>query len=149
MAQGAPGLSNHHKVKPELVSMTTGHAVRLRVVDQIILDRMLMRDLITKEQFDTANAFRADLFKAGITGPGTSSMGPRAQLEPSQMGDNKAMALMKVGQAISDLDAKCGRKIRQAVIDLCLDLLEPRARWATEGLDVLRVFRERWRANDA
>ena len=72
---GAELLGKHHSLKAEFIG--SSNEVRFRVVDQSTLDKLLMNDSISLDQYKCLDNLYSDFHRAGLIGIKASNYNPR------------------------------------------------------------------------
>jgi len=98
--------------------------IHLRVVDQIELDRLLHRGVITQEEWSTGEQIYRLLYKAGMLGASKSTLNVSGRSgDPQSISEKRSDALCIVSDIINHLDKTCGRDARTFFINMIvLDL---------------------------
>jgi hypothetical protein len=118
---GTKEFAHRYILKPELISASTGHSVHMRVVDETICDRLLLRNRITLQEHQLCNKLAYDLHRANF------SKIPGSKLEPSSgRPDPHAMmltdSLVEVGRLFNYLDETMGPQTRHMMTNALLDM---------------------------
>jgi hypothetical protein len=81
-------------LKAEFIGNT--NKVRVRVVDQTCLDRLLMNDSISLDQYKSVDVLFSEFNKAGMIGVKATNYNPRITATYDQNGDRQAVLRSKV-----------------------------------------------------
>lgn len=114
----------HNKAMPQLTGK--GREFRLRIVDGTAIDRLLMKDRITLDQYATLDHFSEDLYRADLMGLHAADFEPRVTSGNNQdVAHDVAMRRVKVNEIILHMDENVGAGIRRLVVSVCLDEIDP------------------------
>jgi hypothetical protein len=108
-------------MKPELVGASSGHAVHMRVVDETVCDRLLLKNRITLQEHQITEKLHNDLRRANFSKVGSSRLEPSSGTpdpHASMMTDH----MVEVGKLFSYLDSQVGTKVRNYLTNVCLDM---------------------------
>lgn len=145
---GPPELARHYTLKPVLQSQRTGNQTHIRIQDQTEIDRLLLNDWITPDQYSAAEAMARDIHIAGLVGLRAMDYGRViGSATPPEITGREAWKRVKISKAIEYLDRTAGYDRRFLVMGVCNDELRLDKRAAGtcgEGLDRLIVFYAEW-----
>jgi len=146
---GTPELSKHYIVKPVLISQVTGRATHIKVQDQTEIDRLLLNDWITPDQYSAAETMANDIHIAGLTGIKASNYGKViGHGNRSDITNREALRRLKIQKAVRYLDKRVGVAVRTMLVGVCRDELKVNKRGVEDhlvkGLDRLIIFYSRW-----
>lgn len=95
--------------------------IHLRVVDQIELDRLLDRKVISQEEWSTGDQVYRLLYKAGMLGAAKSTLNVSGNSgDPQHLSEKKSDAMLMVGELINHLDRKCGQEARRCFMNMLM-----------------------------
>mgnify|MGYP003346239610 CR=1 FL=1 len=95
--------------------------IHLRVVDQIELDRLLLRGVITQEEWSTGDQIYRLLYKAGMLGASKSTLNVSGRSgDPQFLSEKISDAMRIVADIIKHLDKTCGRDARTFFINMII-----------------------------
>ena len=119
---GCDRLRLHHRTKFELVSARTGNAVRLRVLDQNEIDRLLHDGVLTQIEHGTAERFRLDLWLIGTYGKPSSDVGGHVSArEIGAIATAASDAMGRLNVAMKMLDREAGERARRLFTGVMVD----------------------------
>jgi hypothetical protein len=118
---GTNELSKRHSLKPELTGR--GHAVRMRVSDQIELDRLLLKGHIDRMEHSAGGSFCQDLHRAGMMGMKTVNYSPTTRGAGGDMSQAHADAVCRVGYARDTLNKEAGHRAQELTLNACLSIV--------------------------
>jgi hypothetical protein len=93
--------------------------IHLKVVDQIELDRLLHKGIITQEEWSTGDQIYRLLYKAGMLGASKSTLNVSGVSgDPQSISEKRSDALCIVADIIKHLDNACGQDARRFFINM-------------------------------
>ena len=90
---------NNKTVKPEFVG--NSNKVRMRVIDQTCLDKLLLNDSISLENFMVLDKFQMDYHKSGMVGVRASSYNPRITSTYDTLNNDNEILRRKVSECFA------------------------------------------------
>lgn len=120
---GTPELHKHRKALPEMAS--DGPYFRLRIMDGCEMDRLLMAERISADEYCTLERLASDLFRACLTGLRAQSYEPHVSGGDNQnLSESAATKRVRVNEIICHLDSEVGERIRKLVVGVAGDEVE-------------------------
>lgn len=93
--------------------------IHLRVVDQIELDRLLDRGIITQDEWSTGDQVYRLMYKAGMLGASKSTLNVSGSSgDPQHLSEKKSDAMSLIAELIAHLDKMCGVDARRFFINM-------------------------------
>jgi hypothetical protein len=126
---GAELLGKHHSLKAEFIG--SSNEVRFRVVDQSTLDKLLMNDSISLDQYKCLDNLYSDFHKAGLIGVKASNYNPRINSSYEARGEAEVILRRKVSNCLSAIKSSGGIRSYDILIKLLHDrsLVEQDLKW--------------------
>lgn len=119
---GTDRLRHHHKIKFELVSARSGHAMRVRVLDQNEIDRLYNDGQLTQIEHGTAERFRLDLWLIGTYGKPSSDVGGHVSARDiGAVATAASDAMGRLNAAMRLLDREAGERARRLFTGVMVD----------------------------
>lgn len=118
--QGPPERRQHNTVVAEL---DVNNRVRLRVMDQLEIDRLLHKRLITVEEHLTAEHFHRDLVNAGFIRSSNWALDGNVRGDSQSISTKRSDAMVKVGMARRWLHKEIGRIDTDWLVCVCTDAI--------------------------
>jgi hypothetical protein len=118
--QGPPERRQHNTVAAEL---DVNNRVRLRVLDQLEIDRLLHKRLITLDEHISAEHFHKDLVGAGFIRSSNWALDGNVRGDTQSISTQRSDAMVKVGMATRWLHREIGRRDTDWLICICTDAI--------------------------
>jgi hypothetical protein len=112
--------------------------VRVRVVDQTCLDRLLMHDSISLQQYKTIDLLFSEFNKAGMIGVKATNYNPRITATYDKNGDRQAILRSKVMGCLSYIKRTGNKTAYEILIKIMHD--EDFSKWEMSWIDVSGNF---------
>jgi hypothetical protein len=122
---GTKERASHGTLRPELTGKA--YEFHVRVIDSSNIDRLLLRDLITPDEYDTLSRLHIDIVRASLHGYQASDFEPRVSGGQGQsVSEKTALARVKVNNIVRHLTEECDVYIANLVYNTALGDIEPR-----------------------
>jgi hypothetical protein len=117
---GSPNLTNHCTLRPEFLGK--GHSLRLKVIDQNILDKLLNDEVVSIDQYMVIDRLASDYYKANLSGVKASSYSPRANSAAKTEPTNKEfMQRKKISGCLAEVRHGAGEKLSKVLMNILDD----------------------------
>lgn len=114
---GTAEIARQFQVVPKLSGL---HSYHMKVMDEVMIDQMLLRDEITVNQHSTLEGFMRRLHKMGFVGVRSPSYESPVHADPSIVADKRAASVRGMVKIFRRLDERIGSNHRKALVSLCL-----------------------------
>lgn len=142
--QGTPERRTHNKV---VIEQGANMRARLRIVDQVEIDRLLHERKISLDQHTAGEHLFRDVTSAGYIPACKWAMDSNIRGAVQSISNQRSMALLKIGLARAWLMAKAGRRTTEYLFGVVLGerkVLDPQVPVICLGLDRYRSFEGWW-----
>ena len=106
-------------VKPEFIDKT--NKVRMRVVDQTCLDKLLLHDSISLDDFMVLDKFQMDYNRSGMVGIKASNYNPRITATYDTSNNDNEILRRKVTECLGSSRSAGGSRIYDILIKVLTD----------------------------
>lgn len=116
---GTKELHERHRVKPEFIG--GGHSVRVRVIDQKVLDNLLLSERIGLRDYQTLDAMMVDYYNS-TSGLKAHDYQPRVKSGRTDFSDKFALRKVKLKKVLDEVGEDLGREVRVIVEHIMEDI---------------------------
>lgn len=117
---GSPNLSNHCTLRPEFLGK--GHSLRLKVIDQNVLDKLLNDEIVSVEHYMVIDRLASDYHKANMSGVKAASYMPRVTgLGKREPTNKEFMQRKKVSCCIDMVSDMAGSDLAKVLVNILDD----------------------------
>lgn len=147
--QGPPERSNHFKVA---VERGANFRARLRILDQIEIDRLLLEKKISLDQHTSGEHLFRDVNACGYFPACKWALDSNIRGASQTISQHRANALVKIGLATAWLNGKAGRRTTRLLFSVILGerkVQDNQLHSFRLGLDKYQGFESWWQGKDA
>jgi hypothetical protein len=116
---GTKELHRRHLVRPEFIG--GGHSIRVRVIDQKVLDNLLLSKKIQLDHYQTLDSMMIEHYNSTI-GLRAQTFEPRVKGTSSDYTDKYAVARSKVRKVLEEVRENLGREVYKILRSILEDV---------------------------
>jgi hypothetical protein len=137
--QGPPERRQHNVVA---VEQDANYRTRLRILDQLEIDRLLHKRLISLDEHVTAEHFHRDLVRAGYIKSSNWSLDNNIRGDVQAVSSQRSDAMVKIGMAIRWLHNSIGRNATNWLIGVCINAIKVHDKDLPNLRKALKAYRD-------